>query len=231
MKQTGPASIPQTNQPSILHLPYYHHDQPNTSPDTCEQSLRSLPAEQVTSRLFRSACIHVRTCSRNNADTHIFKCDSYRPCSLCLRAGIDCVTTGRSAAASTVIAGNEASPSRARSPPQQHEETPNRRKRRRSRSRSRSRDDRSGTHVSASSQTTRNIARDSDIQSFATEDVRSTLYLLTIQDRALHDLSRHLSLSIMGAYRFWTTSRPNGLESMSQGVLLHNGENPRQVTC
>lgn len=229
MKQTGPASIPQTNQPSILHLPYYHHDQPNTSPDTCEQSLRSLPAEQVTSRLFRSACIHVRTCSRNNADTHIFKCDSYRPCSLCLRASIDCVTTGRSAAASTVIAGNEASPSRARSSPQQHEETPNRRKRRRSRSRSR--DDRSGTHVSASSQTTRNIARDSDIQSFATEDVRSTLYLLTIQDRALHDLSRHLSLSIMGAYRFWTTSRPNGLESMSQGVLLHNGENPRQVTC
>ena len=229
MKQTGPASIPQTNQPSILHLPYYHHDQPNTSPDTCEQSLRSLPAEQVASRLFRSACIHVRTCSRNNADTHIFKCDSYRPCSLCLRASIDCVTTGRSAAASTVIAGNEASPSRARSSPQQHEETPNRRKRRRSRSRSR--DDRSGTHVSASSQTTRNIARDSDIQSFATEDVRSTLYLLTIQDRALHDLSRHLSLSIMGAYRFWTTSRPNGLESMSQGVLLHNGENPRQVTC
>ena len=200
MKQTGPASIPQTNQPSILHLPYCHHDQPNTSPDTCEQSLRSLPAEQVASRLFRGACIHVRTCSRNNADIHIFKCDSYRPCSLCLRADIDCVTTGRSAAASTVIAGNEASPSRARSPPQQHEETPNRRKRRRSRSRSR--DDRSGTHVSASSHTTRNVARDSDSQSFATEEVRSTLSPFTIRDTALHDLSRRLSLSMTGAYRF-----------------------------
>jgi hypothetical protein len=203
MKQTGPASNSQTNQPSVLHIPCRHHDQPDTTPDTCEQSLRSLSPEQVASTSFRSPQSVQYSKCQNYANAYVFKCDSYRPCSLCLRASTDCVTTGRSAAAFTVIAGNEERPSIARSSPQQHGETPNRRKRRRSGSR----DDQSGTRTSASSHshTTRNVERDSDSQSFATEEVRSILS--KIQDRGLHDLYSHLfrlikPFSTTGAYRF-----------------------------
>lgn len=167
MKQTGPASNSQANQPSVLRLPCHHNDQPaTTTPDTCKQSLRSLPAEQVASRSFRSP---PNSKPRNHANADVFKCDSYRPCSLCLRASTDCVTTDRSAATSTAIALNEEGPSRARSSPQQHGETPNRRKRRRSGSR----DDQSATRTSVSSHTTRNAGRESDSHSFATEEVRS----------------------------------------------------------
>jgi hypothetical protein len=166
MKQTGPASNSQANQPSILHLPCRYHDQPATTPDTCKQSLRSLPAEQVASRSFRSP---PNSKSQNYANAYVFKCDSYRPCSLCLRASTDCVTTGRSTAVSAVIAGDEERSSISRSSPQQHGETPNRRKRRRSGPR----DDQSGTRTSASLHTTRNAGRDSDSQSFATEEVRA----------------------------------------------------------
>lgn len=54
-KQTGPASIIPGQPAFHFTSPCRRHDQPHTSADTCKQSVRSLPAEQVTSRLFRSA--------------------------------------------------------------------------------------------------------------------------------------------------------------------------------
>ena len=153
-----------TSLPVYITCP--QHDQPNTSPDACKQSLRSLPTEQVASRLFR--CFPVRG-SRNSANTYVFKCDSYRPCSLCLRADIDCVTTGRSAAVFRASAGTEAIPSRARATPQQQREaTPNRRKRRRSGSR----DDLSTTrNISSSLGTTSNAELNGDGQAVMIEEV------------------------------------------------------------
>lgn len=55
IKRNRPA--PLLHLPSLPHFPCHQHEhQPNTSSDTRKQSLRSLPAEQVASRLFLSLC-------------------------------------------------------------------------------------------------------------------------------------------------------------------------------
>jgi len=66
------------------------------------------------------------------------QCDAYRPCSLCSRAGAECVTTGRTTPTSTATANRRPTADTPRSTQQQqqhqqqHESPANRRKRRRS---------------------------------------------------------------------------------------------------